>query len=619
MEFSKRFDISDGGSSSQDLCSVCLSPPPSGAFNGLNSFTYAPIRSRLQQMLLNEECCRQLYSYKSMSGSDMLHDFFDGKAFCRIQQQYGGYENIKNDIFLSISTDGFQPFCSSTEQVWPVLALILNLSPRHRYKVANIMPLSIVPGPTPTNLQSFMAPIIHEILNEFGNDGIVFKFYDGIYRRVRIHLVSVLGDLPVVSKLSGTLGHNARKPCRFCTITGVYSASHKHYYYPSRIHAENGNITNLYNITSLPTLTESRVREVYNDLQNSSGTELNEIRKANGIKEKSLLLSIPTLVPFKSFPIDVMHLLYNIAKYMIQHFLEDRDEACSLSKSQIDFIDSFLLLFKTGISSSMAPSPPAISKYKTWKAGDFKNFVQRYSLLLFENMLPLLYLKGWETFVQPHELVCRKSLTRIEVDEIGDLSVKFVKFVEDNIFRYEVERISVCKYVFHLLLHLKENVLENGPLSLCSQYWVERYIGSLVSRLNAKRVPATSLSNAALFNESTKMVYGTFFDTSDCDTDSVIPINGYKLLGKGKKVHLRSMDRRGIVRSSLKYYFARKYPGINAESCANLLECINKVSCFSGFRKWEKCRWKHLDHVEHWMTFLRLLGTDDQTFTSQLK
>lgn len=172
MAYTNWNDLSDSPNHlSQHLCEVCLSPSPLGSYFGENSFTYIPIRPRLQSMVLNEQTCKELFSYNIIGNAGIINDFFDGRSFDRIKNQYGGYESIKNDIFLAVSTDGFQPFYNSNEQVWPFLALILNLSPTYRYKVANILPLAFAPGPSPTNLQSFLAPLMHEIRDEFGDEG----------------------------------------------------------------------------------------------------------------------------------------------------------------------------------------------------------------------------------------------------------------------------------------------------------------------------------------------------------------------------------------------------------------------------------------------------------------
>lgn len=395
----------------------------------------------------------------------------------------------------------------------------------------------------------------------------------------------VLGDLPVVAKLAGTLGHNAKKPCRFCSITGVYSSVRKHYYYPSRFIDETGTLRICYDPAELPTLTEELVKESYDQISNSSGRQLEEIRKNTGIKNKSLLFSISTVVPFKSFPIDIMHLLYNISRDMIRTFVEGEGQPCNISNAQVKYIDSFLSSFITGISSSLAPKPPLLERYKTWKAEDHKHFVLSCSLLLFENILPVQYLKGWELFVELYDLLCRWSLGNVEVERIGELSVQFFNFVEEHIFRYSAANLNVCKYTFHLLLHLKENVLDNGPLSLCSQFWVERYIGSLVSRLNARRTPALAISKASIFNESSKMIYGYQFQKNYDTASAILPGSGYRFVGRGERVILSSADRGGAVRRALKYYFARKYAGITSSVCGQLLECVSTVYCFSGFIK----------------------------------
>lgn len=560
-----------------NYCSVCLSPAPQEFSKAGDKFYYLSFRTRLERMLLNENCCRELYGYEKRPQNGIWHDFYDGKCFQRIVDQHGGYSQVKNDVFIAVSTDGFQPFRSTEQDVWPILAIILNLSPAIRYKISNIIPLGFAPGPSPSNLQSYFAPLLHEIREDIGCDGSIFQFYDGVNRLVRVHVVWVLGDLPVVAKLAGVQGHNGRKPCRFCHVTGIWSPPNRHYYYPSKVIQEDGTIIQNFDLSDPPSRTIDEIQSCYEALGQSTGSELQIMQTQTGIKERSLLFSIPTLVPFSSFPIDIMHLLYNVSKEMLQLYVFGFRGDGLISNAQLEFIDFSLSSFGTWIPSTIAPTPSPISKFHKWKAAVHKRFVLNYSLIVFENIVPTVYLNGWEKFVMLYDLVSRKTLTELDLDKIGFLAVDFVKFVEEVIFKYEPNRLSICKYVFHLLLHLKDNIIENGPLVGCSQFWVERYIGYLVARLNAKRLPATALYQASLFNEAAKVVYDTSFATNDGKAD------GFEFLGAGKVVTLESADPHGQVKRALRYYFSRKYIGLNDEQCWELVNGIEQITSYGRF------------------------------------
>ena len=81
------------------------------------------------------------------------------------------------------------------------------------------------------------------------------------------------------------------------------------------------------------------------------------------------------------------------------------------------------------------------------------------------------------------------------------------------------------------------------------------------------------------------MIYETFFDITVEPPHGVLPKQKQKLVGRGMKVDRRSADRGGIVRRALRYYFARKYPGITDATCRSLLDSVKAVFWFSVFKK----------------------------------
>ena len=223
----------------------------------------------------------------------------------------------------------------------------------------------------------------------------------------------------------------------------------------------------------------AEVSAQFHILSSAHTSDLSRIRTSTGIKERSVLFSLHTFEPFQSFSIDIMHLLYNISRAFLSLILDGFEDCFKLSKTQIQYIDTEMLQFTKGFS---------------WKVGPRPNVV-----------LPGEYIVRWMCFVNLHDLFCRKKLSLSEVDEIGSLATRFVAFIEDVFCQYNPERVHVCKYVFHLLLHLKDNFLENGPLAGCSQYWVERYIGYIVGRLKFKQLTGTSIYKQSISTEAAKI------------------------------------------------------------------------------------------------------------------
>lgn len=84
-------------------------------------FDYLPLLSRIKSWVADEEAWNHLFSYhgqtigsvQSAPGGDVhrlqsYENYFDRAFYRRIVNQRGGYEAVKHDIFISLSTDGFQ-------------------------------------------------------------------------------------------------------------------------------------------------------------------------------------------------------------------------------------------------------------------------------------------------------------------------------------------------------------------------------------------------------------------------------------------------------------------------------------------------------------------------------
>ncbi|CAG8792974.1 26331_t:CDS:2, partial [Gigaspora rosea] len=49
---------------------------------------------------------------------------------------------------------------------------------------------------------------------------------------LRAHILSWLGDIPALTKVMCTTGHNSYKACRFCSIRGICCKENQHIYFP---------------------------------------------------------------------------------------------------------------------------------------------------------------------------------------------------------------------------------------------------------------------------------------------------------------------------------------------------------------------------------------------------
>lgn len=162
------------------------------------------------------------------SKSDYL-DFYSGPLFRDFVEAQGGISSVSNDIFLTLSSDGVQPFKSDDYSFWPFLCMLLNLPPHLRFQMKRLLLILIIPGPNePKDLISFLDPFISEMKN-LGVNGRLGRLWNGTVVRVRVHLLFLCGDLPAIKKLTHLKGVIGLVPCRFCHIKGVFVG---HSYFP---------------------------------------------------------------------------------------------------------------------------------------------------------------------------------------------------------------------------------------------------------------------------------------------------------------------------------------------------------------------------------------------------
>ena len=362
-----------------------------------------------------------------------------------------------------------------------------------------------------------------------GGKGTFFDFADGTRREVTVHVLWCKSDSPAAAKCGGFKGSNTKFHCRFCDVEGHYDVACRHYYYPSRcmlsIQTEGvrRRMKVYYDPTNLPLRNSEDTSRVYDILENDNLTkrERDELRKNTGLSRRTTIFGLTSLIPFVSFPIDIMHLTMNLVKDIVSLWKGDaaidvhHDEGTAdfvVSSEGWDMIDVEMHRLGAGTSqSTFGRKPRGTDVHTTWKAEECKNFLFYYALVVMEGHLPRRYLQGLRLLSRLLELCSRPTLEAEELEQIEILSVSYFRHFEDAYYRFKPTRVRLCKSTIHAILHLRENVLRCGPLVGCSQFWMERYINKVKGRLNARNFAAESLTENAKLYESYKLFFGQPF------------------------------------------------------------------------------------------------------------
>ena len=300
-----------------------------------------------------------------------------------------------------------------------------------------------------------------------------------------------------------------------------------------------------------------------------------------------------------------MHLFYNVGKDMLRLWCGGGGEGYVLGRCAIREIDAELQAFGDGIASEVGARPRLLSRFKDWKSSEIKAFILHYSLVVLDGYLSEPYLSGWRSFVELVDICWRPVLTQQDITDVGRLAREFYENYEEHYYKYDEDRMNLCKYVFHLLLHLEEGIRECGTPVGYSQYWIERYIGWIVGRLQARNRAADSLFRGALFGEAYKMYFNVPFSSDVVDYEDFEGDEGFQMHGRGY-MHCLCYDSESDMRflGRLKKYFMRKYDGLTAAEADNILDgvdsCVVKprlrfhsgsgtqtASSYYGLRQWD--------------------------------
>ena len=136
------------------------------------------------------------------------------------------------DTVLMLSIDGAQLYRNKKSDCWIYIWIIIDLGPDERYKIRNILPGGVIPGPEkPKNLDSFLFPGLAHI-SALQHEGLhIWDAYNQRRAICFIFLILVLADAVGMAELSGSVGHHGRKGCRLlCGFSGRNKNQGAHYY-----------------------------------------------------------------------------------------------------------------------------------------------------------------------------------------------------------------------------------------------------------------------------------------------------------------------------------------------------------------------------------------------------
>ena len=427
------------------------------------------ISNDLEKLVQREgfgELCEK-WRQRKLAENEMA-DVYDGNLW-QSYQTVKGKHLLKSprNYGMMLNFDFFQPMKHRKDYSVGVFYLvILNLPRVERFKWENVIIVGIVPSldREPKDLNEFLEPAIRELKGLW----IGVKLKSALSRlplTFRAAVMCTSSDIPATRKLCGFKGHSSLLGCSRCFKNFPGEFGKKRDY--------SGFQRNLWK----PRTNKEHRQQAAKLKAFKTITQRLSFGRKNGITHSSILLELEYFDIIRSHTIDPMHNLFlGTAKKMFTLW----NENSIFTSRQLEEIER--RIESMDVPSDIGRLPKKIaSNAGSYTAEQWKNWTLIYSLFCLKGILPDQHFKCWQTFVLGCRYICLPFLSMTDLEIADRLLLKFCQEVE-NLYGKEVITPNM-----HLHCHLKEVILDHGPVTSFWCFSFERFNGILGSTPTNKR------------------------------------------------------------------------------------------------------------------------------------
>ena len=487
----------------------------------VKTYPYCSLKKSIRRLISQKgflQKCEQWRNRSQKIPPEMLGDIYDGEVWKMFHDR--DFLNYPYSYLLSLNVDWFQPFVHTIYSTGAIYLTIQNIPRSERYKTNNIILVGVMPGPKEPKLtaNSYLAPLVNELQ----------EFYDGVVMpvlvnnkefQIRIHLAlsCVACDIPASRKVSGFLGHMARLGCNKC-LREFYAISV----------GEQKLDYSGYNRDQWTLRTVDNHRHQCRELlKKNTHTSLQEAESKYGVRY-SILISFPYFNPIQFTVIDPMHNLFlGTGKHVFKIWVQKE----YISKSQLYNIETRLKLFRV---------PSDIGRlHGGFTANQWSNWITIFSAAVLKGILPEEHLRCWLLFVRACSILKSRVIRKQDVLSADLFLLQFCRTFETLYGK------DCCTPNMHLHTHLKQSILDFGPLHSFWCYAFERYNGilgsvptnqkSIESQLMRRFCREQNLCDLELPDNIATLLPSTATKASsilDCDDDTAV--NTYFVMSRSK-------------------------------------------------------------------------------------
>ena len=388
------------------------------------------------------------------------------------------------DTVLMFSIDGAQLYQSKKSNCWIYIWILLDLGLDERYKIRNLLPGGVIPGPdAPGNIESFLFPGLAHV-SALQQQGL--PIWDAYRRKLVaswIFLLLVLADTVAMAELSGSVGHHGRKGCRLlCGLVSRNKVRGAHYY-PALLrplHFEDHRTSSHpdIDVTNLPDADPIQYRrDLYEVIASRNKTE-HERRHFNaGIAKPSIFDGIPRTLKLPTcFAGDLMHQpVINMAALLFDLWcawpgLRAHDSSSPWPWAVLTG-DVWIAHGKTvaqaakylPTSFGRTPRNPQEKISSGYKAWEFLYYLYGEGPGLFYNILPEPYYSHFCKLVRAVRIIYQRTILREQMLLAHNLLLEWCIEFEQLYCQRKQERLHFVRQCVHSLTHLARETHRPDP------------------------------------------------------------------------------------------------------------------------------------------------------------
>ena len=424
-------------------------------------YSYNSVKSTLSKLFSQASFIDKCELWRDKTTTGLLTDVYSGKVWQDFHV-VNGKPFLKNpcNLCLQLNMDWFAPFKHLQYSIGVIYLVIENLPRSERYKLENLIIVGCIPGPKEPkkHINSFLKPLVDELLDLW--EGVILRtssLFGFVF--VRCALTCVTCDLPATRKVCEFTSFSSSRGCSKCDKEFTCASFGEKLDYSGfnrdRWHARSH---------------KEHLKQVSELNRASTASAQHDIERKYGVRN-SELLRLPYFDVVKFHVVDPMHnLLLGTAKHMMTIWKEIK----ILPNNALDEIQNKVDTMEVPTNVGRLPFKIS-SNFSSFTADQWRNWVCIYSLYCLHGVLPMNHYSCWSLFV---EACCYLLLPSLSMDDLIRADEKLLEFCRSFEVLYGKER---CTPNMHMHMHIKESILNYGPVYGFWCFPFERYNGVLGS------------------------------------------------------------------------------------------------------------------------------------------